>query len=184
MLRQRREELHAWVTSTSWSAMNVDFVKEIHGNIYTSKVNGIIPWAGIQRPPHWVGGDPNPGSAIRVNEDGSYEVAKGYYFYKQVSRAGQAGMAVCETFAMDSEVAMIGFSGQDGKQADSFVLIHLGKQPRDVAVAITGCGSRHFDAFRTTDDQEDYRPLGEFALQDGQLTYHAPARSVTTFFAK
>ncbi|RPH99757.1 MAG: hypothetical protein EHM72_10815, partial [Calditrichaeota bacterium] len=46
-IRELRPEMKAWVTSTSWSKMDVENLKEHHGNIYTAKVNGIIPWAGI-----------------------------------------------------------------------------------------------------------------------------------------
>jgi hypothetical protein len=90
--------------------MDVANLKEMHGNIYTSKVNGIIPWACIQRPTKWVGGDPNPGTAFRVAEDGTYEILRGYYYYKLLSRAGQPGIAVARTMAMDSEVAVIAFA--------------------------------------------------------------------------
>lgn len=87
-LRERRPDLHAWVTSTSWSGMDAKNVKEHHGNIHSAKVNGIIPWAGIQRPGKWTGGDPNPGCAFSVKDDGTWEVRRGYWFYKQVTRAG------------------------------------------------------------------------------------------------
>ncbi|MFZ5831692.1 MAG: hypothetical protein ACOY3P_16520 [Planctomycetota bacterium] len=184
LFREQKPELHSWVTSTSWSQMDADFVKEIHGNIYTSKVNAIIPWAGIQRPPHWVGGDPNPGSAITVNEDGTYEVRRGYYYYKQVSRAGQPGMAVVETFAMNSEVAVIGFSGEGTDNPDSFIVIHLGKKPREVAVEISGSRSQVFEAFRTTDEGEQYRPAGEHRVENGAVLVRAPGRSVTTFLGE
>ena len=45
-LREKRPELPAWVTSTSWSKMDANFIREIYGHIYEAKVNGIIPWAG------------------------------------------------------------------------------------------------------------------------------------------
>ena len=77
MLRSKRHDLHAWCTSTSWSKMDSRFVKEIWGNIYEAQVNGIIPWAGIQRPPLWIGGDPNPGCSINVNEDGNFTIRPG-----------------------------------------------------------------------------------------------------------
>lgn len=32
--------------TTSWSNMDAFNIKEMHGNIYTARVNGIIPWAG------------------------------------------------------------------------------------------------------------------------------------------
>lgn len=82
LLRSKKPELHAWVTSTSWSKMDTKNIKEMHDNIYSARVNGIIPWSGIQRPAQWVGGDPNPGSAFTVNEDGSYVVRRGYYSFK------------------------------------------------------------------------------------------------------
>ena len=65
--------------------MDAKNIKEMHGNIYDSQVNGIIPWAGIQRPTKWVGGDPNPGCAINVDEDGNYTVRRGYHYYKQAA---------------------------------------------------------------------------------------------------
>lgn len=183
VLRARRPNLHAWVTSTSWSQMDARNIKEHHGNIYTAKVNGIIPWAGIQRPPHWVGGDPNPGSAFTVREDGTFEVRRGYFMYKQVTRAGQPGMAVVQTTAMDSEVALIGFASNNTSNPDAFVLINIGG-PRRVHVRIRGSAADSFTAWRTTGDDNDlYRPLGEFSTTNRAITYEAPAGSVTTFFA-
>ncbi len=191
LLRKERPELHAWVTSTSWSRMDAFNIKEMHGNIYTAKVNGIIPWAGIQRPPHWVGGDPNPGSAFTVNEDGTYRVRPGYYFYKQISRAGQPGMAVARTSAMDSEIALIGFASNGTKNPDAFIVINTSGEERTVSVTINGSEARSFSAYRTTKspdathvDQIDeaYVPLGEFPVDDRMIIMDAPAGSVTTFF--
>lgn len=84
LLREKRPDLHAWVTSTSWAKMDVEFVNQIRSNIYMAKVNAIIPWAGIQVAGRWVGGDPNPGCAFKISTDGTYYVEPGYYFYKQV----------------------------------------------------------------------------------------------------
>jgi O-glycosyl hydrolase len=184
ILRAKRPELHSWVTSTSWSKMDADNVKEMHGNIYTAKVNGITPWACIQRPTKWVGGDPNPGTAFRVYEGGKYEVMRGYYYYKQVSRAGQPGMGVARTMAMDSEIALIGFSKNGTRHPDAFVLVNGGKDDRKVAVAVRGSASRVFEAYRTSDEKDRYAGVGDFSVSDGLLIYTAPARSATTFFGK
>jgi len=182
-LREKRPDLHAWVTSTSWSKMDASNIKEHHGNIYTAKVNGIIPWAGIQRPPKWVGGDPNPGSAFTVREDGSYEVRRGYWFYKQVARAGQPGMAVVRTSAMDSEIAVLAFGNNGTKHPDAFVVVNLGKANK-VNVRVKGSAAKAFTAFRTTEDQkETFTRIGRFLPNDGALTCEVPAGSVTTFFA-
>ncbi|MBN2093627.1 hypothetical protein JW964_28660 [candidate division KSB1 bacterium] len=185
LLRAKKPELHAWVTSTSWSKMDADNIKEMHGNIYTAKVNSITPWACIQRPAKWVGGDPNPGCAFRVYEDGKYEVMRGYYYYKQVCRAGQPGMRVAWTMAMDSEIAVIGFSRNGTKHPDAFVLVNIGKDNKKIGVKIKGSGGKLFDGFRTSDEKDQYASLGEFKLTDDDLLiYEAPARSATTFFAK
>jgi len=184
ILRSAKPQLHAWVTSTGWSKMDADFVKEMHGNIYSAKVNSITPWACVQRPEKWVGGDPNPGTAFRVFEDGTYKVQRGYYYYKQLCRAGQPGMAVVKTYAMDSEVALVGFARNGTKNPSAFVLVNIGKKDKKVRVKVSGCESNVFDVFRTTDAKERYKYVGKLRLENDFIEYLAPARSATTFFAK
>ena len=191
-LRAARPDLHAWVTSTSWSKMDAFNIKEMHGNIYTSKVNAIIPWAGIQRPPHWVGGDPNPGSAFTVSEEGEYKVRPGYYFYKQITRAGQPGMKVVQASAMDSELAVIAFTSNGTKHPDAFIVTNINKNDQKVKVRIKGSKAKIFEAYRTTKSpgsdidhiDEKYVSLGDFQVEDGAIIMDATAGSVTTFFAK
>lgn len=188
LIRKQRPDLHSWVTSTSWADMDAKFIKQMHGNIYTSQVNGIIPWAGIQRPTHWVGGDPNPGSAFTVREDSTYEVRMGYYFYKQLTRAGQPGMAVANTFAMNSEVAIIGFAHNDTDHSDSFLVVNISDGVKKVAVKIHGSQAKSFSAFRTTSaegqPEDRYKGLGLYELKNGMVVYEAPPGSVTTFFGQ
>ena len=183
LLREKRPMLKAWVTSTSWSNMDAKNIKEMHGNIYSSKVNGIIPWAGIQRPPQWVGGDPNPGSAITVKENGTYEIRRGYYFYKQVSRAGQPGMAVVRTMSMDSQVALIAFSSNGTGNPDAFVVVNWSNWDKQLSVKISGSASSSFEAFLTTEDEQFlYNPAGNFRVDDNVILFNSPKGSVTTFF--
>ncbi len=185
ILRAKRPELHAWVTSTSWAKMDVLFVREAFGNIYSAKVNAVIPWACIQRPTKWVGGDPNPGCAFRVLENGTYEVMRGYYYYKQLCRAGGPGMAVAETMAMDSQIAIIAFAQNDSKNPDTFVVINIGKEGvKKLHIKISGTDAMKFKAYRTTDKEEQYKDIGEYVVQDGVLVYEAPRLSVTTFVAE
>jgi O-glycosyl hydrolase len=186
VLRARRPDLHAWVTSTSWKGMDVEFIREIWGNVYVSKVNGLIPWAAVQRPGKWVGGDPNSGCAIWVHDEGRYEVRKGYHYFKQVSRAGQPGTRVCRTMTMDATVKLLAFAGGD-KHPDAFVLLNLDPTPRRVTIVVVGSRSRRFAARRTSDPahgDESYRPVGAFDVRDGSIRYEAPPRSVTTFFGE
>jgi len=184
-LRALKPGLHAWVTSTSWSKMDAGNMKEMHGNIYTAKVNAITPWACIQRPEKWVGGDPNPGCAFRVSEDGSYQVMRGYHYYKQICRAGQPGMAVARTMAMDSEVAVVGFARNGTVYPDAVMVVNIGVNGKKIGLEIRGAGSNTFEAYRTTDDKDRYAAQGDFTVDaDDILFFDAPARSATTFFAK
>jgi hypothetical protein len=193
-LRKQRPDLKAWVTSTSWSNMDARNIKEMHGNIYTAKVNAIIPWAGIQLAGGWVKGDPNPGCAFQVYDNGTYEVRRGYHFYKQISRAGQPGTGIARTMAMDSEIAIIGFSSNNSGNPDAVVVVNIDDEARPVALQVAGSKSKHFEGYRTTlppgaDKNtkltEAYQPIGEMELnQYNQLKFEAPAGSVTTFYGK
>lgn len=182
VIRAKRPHLHAWTTSTSWSRMDAFFVWEIHNQIYSAKVNAVIPWAAVQRSSKWKGGDPNPGTAIRVDDAGHFSVEPGYYFYKQVCRAGQPGMSVAQVACNDSEVVLIAFASDGTKNPDAFVLINLAEEAAQMDVTVTGSGSS-FAAYRTS-DSERYVSVGTVRLDKGNLAYAAPARSVTTFYAQ
>ena len=186
LLREKRPDLKAWVTSTSWGKMDTYFITEMQGNIYTSKVNGIIPWAGIQRPIKWVGGDPNPGAAIYVHEDGHYEILQGYYFYKQVSRAGQPGMAVVRATARETVTPVIAFGRDDTNHPDAFILINNSDQwEKNMQINLKGTEAKKFRAFRTTMGENGlrYQEIGTFEVTDGYFREKLPVSSVTTFFA-
>lgn len=179
-IRASAPGLHAWATSTSWSQMDAFFVWEIHNNIYSAKVNAIIPWATVQRSSKWVGGDPNPGTAIRVDDEGSYTIERGYYFYKQVCRAGQPGMAVARVRSNDSEISLIAFASNGSGNPDAFVVVNLAEEERDLNIEVVGSTSTSFTAYRSS-PSDRYRPLGDYAA-DPEIVYRAPAGSVTTFY--
>lgn len=182
-IRLRRPGLHAWVTSTSWGKMDAAFVWEIHNQIYSAQVNGIIPWAAVQRSGQWAGGDPNPGTAIRVSaEGGSYTVEPGYYFYKQVCRAGQPGMAVVRGMSNDSQVSLIAFANNGLRHPDAFVVINTADQSASLPIRVHGSDATAFEGYRTSPG-ENYISLGKFTVQGEMLAYQAPPGSVTTFYA-
>lgn len=183
MIRKLRPEIHAWVPSSSWGTMDTEFVREMYGNIYNSKVNAIIPWAGIQRPNLWVKGDPNSGCAFNVFDNGTYKVRKGYYFYKQVSRAGQSGMGVAETIVLDGEVKIIGFASNKTDNPDAFIVINMGRQPKNLNIKVSGTSSVLFEAFRSLDSEKElFLEIGRFSKKEDVIMYEAPGKSVTTFF--
>ena len=190
VIREQHPGLHSWVTSTSWARMDAAFVRQLFTNIYFSKVNAIIPWAGIQRLSHWRGGNPNAGSAIVVKEDSTYALRRGYYYYKQATRAGQPGMAACKVWLMDSELAMIGFAKQKTNNPDAIILINNGENEKTISIKLFGTSHTSFDAFRTNDKNDDdpeverYKSIGSFDTNNNTLIYTVPPHSVTTFFGK
>jgi len=183
IIREKRPDIHAWVTSTSWAKMDIFFVNEIRNNIYCAKVNAIIPWACIQRPGKWVGGDPNPGTAFRVYDDGTYEVMPGYYFFKQVSRIGQPGMRVARVVSNDSAVGVIAFASNGTGNPDAFAVLNMWDETVPLNIDVAGTDATIFEITRTSPG-ENYISLGELSLVDGKIPYEAPAGSVTTFVAR
>ncbi|MDL2318142.1 hypothetical protein LJC74_03480 [Eubacteriales bacterium OttesenSCG-928-A19] len=179
-LREQRPDLHAWVTSTSWSQMNAAFILEMYRNIYDAHVNAIIPWAGIQRVGGWVGGDPNPGCAFRVHDDGHYTVEMGYYYYKQISRAGQPGMKVVPTYVGFTPCALAAFSGEGTEHPNAFVAINAHTEPQELEIELVGGGSV-YEAYRTS-PVERYVTLGRVKTLENVLRVTLPADSVTTFY--
>jgi O-glycosyl hydrolase len=188
LLREKRyaqdgRELHAWVTSTSWSKMDVFMLNEMRNNIYAAKVNAIIPWAGIQRSILWKNSDPNPGTAFRVLEDGSYQVEPGYYYYKQLSRAGQPGMGVARVSSNDTHVCPIAFSSNGTRNGDNFVLLNLSDEVKQPEVVLTGNKASGFQIYRTS-PSESYCSLGQLSAPEQSFAIELPQLSVTTFFGE
>jgi O-glycosyl hydrolase len=183
LIRQKRPELHVWTTSMTWGRMDAQFVNDIRGQIYQVNVNSVIPWAAVQTS-KWVGGDPNPGTAFRVIEDcGCYQILPGYYYYKQVSRAGQPGMAVATVHEGNGRLRLMAFASNGTRHPDAFVLINTNQDPVPAVIEIAGSSARAFQTFRTS-LSENYQPLAPVTVQQGRLQYEAPGRSVTTFIAE
>ncbi|MBN1116707.1 MAG: hypothetical protein JXA77_05865 [Bacteroidales bacterium] len=151
LLKSRKPGLKSWVTSDSWGKMDVNFITNIWVQIYQCGINGFIPWAVIQRPTNWVNNDPNPGTAFIVDEDSTFRVTKGYYYYKQLSRAGQAGMQVAKIYTMDSEILPLGFSTTNNKNSDAFVLINTGITATYRADLLEIVNGKHSLQFSLTD---------------------------------
>jgi hypothetical protein len=185
MLREKKPELHSWITSYSWGKMGTDFIKTAHEQIYSARVNALIPWAGIQTPTQWYGGDPNPGCAISVSEDGNYEVLSGYYFYKQLTTAGRRGMSVVKATLSNPVAFIIAFGKNGTEHPDAFVVtsnISIWSLP--LKISLKGTESTRFKAYRTSEDgSEQYKEIGTYNVTDGAITYDPPKGTTTTFIA-
>jgi hypothetical protein len=183
LLRAQRPELHAWITSYSWGKMDVTFVQAAHEHIYNARVNALIPWAGIQHPPSWLDGDPNPGNAITVRGPGEYEVTPGYFLFKQLTRAGRRGMKVVRTYLANPNSSLIGFAGAGSGHPDAFVVVcNIGVWKLPYGIRVEGSKYRKFRAWRSHQDgSERWADLGVFPVLNGQIVYDPPKGTVTTF---
>ena len=132
IIQAHRPEIHSWITSMSWGKMDTKFAIEIYEHIYSNNVNAIIPWAFIQRYSHWYHTNFHPGLAIHVREDSTYEIMKGYYLYKQFTKAGGQGMKVVKTSINRPEVFIAAFAQNETKHPDAFVVINYGETNRYV----------------------------------------------------
>ncbi|MEX0324343.1 MAG: hypothetical protein AB3N63_19450 [Puniceicoccaceae bacterium] len=185
MLRSERPDLHTWITSYAWGALDTRFIKMAYEHIYYAGVNALIPWAGIQEPTQWLEGD-SLGNAITVTEDGEYKVTRGYYLYKQLTSAGHRGMKVARTTAANPTANLIGFSSNGTDHPDAFVLVsNIRIWGLPYAVEVKGSQYTRFRAYRTTEDGKDlYKDIGLFEVKDGRIVYDPPYGSVTTFIGQ
>ncbi len=181
LVHDRKDDVPVWVTSRPWDE-GPDFIENIRRDIYEAKANGLIPWALISGANQWMEsdntyGDGSMDAAFLIREDGSLQINKGYYYYKQVTRAGQPGTEVAEVFNYDPSLGVLAFSGTQ----NAFVAINKSEETKEIRISLHGLTSSQLKVYRTS-DEENYTSLGSMEIKDGELIYTAPARSVTTFF--
>ena len=202
-IRARRPELHAWTTSCNWGLGNQSDVNFIYGfqrQIYQTGVNGIIPWAvsfcraeGDRTTWGKSYKSGNTNTPFHVYPDGTYEVRKSYYYYKHLTRAGRAGMAVAQVAAIDEDLELIAFArkntaGADSGYPDAFILANTAAAGKQVAIQVLGSSHTQFDAYVTTeegDGEKNYeKDASACRITSGRIVYDAPAKSVTTFIGR
>jgi hypothetical protein len=195
LLHLTRPDLHVWTTSTpmEYGGLTHTFVERVRLNIYNVKVNSLIPWSIVQSR-DWVGepgGYMHVGTGIWVDRKGGYKVDHDYNVYKQLTRAGQPGMAVAKVSSSDPSIGLIAFARNGTQNPDALVVNNLAEargnvmmDTREVAIRITGTQAQTFDVYATGFYQLDYEPMGTVTLRDGVLKFAVPNRSVVTFFAR
>jgi O-glycosyl hydrolase len=186
LIHGHKPDVPVWVTSRPWSD-GPDFVENIRRDIYESKANGIIPWALISGDQEWLGSDGKykDGSmekAFAIHRDGSFTVTDSYYYYKQLTRAGQPGMQVADVINYDPALGALAFAAVKPGQNDTFVLVNKSDTSKEVTIHLHGTSHSAFSVFRTRDG-EHYKMLQPVRSEDGILNYDCPARSVSTFFS-
>lgn len=210
-IRRYRPDLHAWTTSTAWNikkeichegkhesvfVTNAAFLKEIHGLIYEAHCNAVIPWAMIQRASQWNKPDPNPGCAIRVYDNGTWEIRKGYYYYKQVTSVGRPGMNIAKAWTNDSDIAIIAFAKATTNNPNAFVVVNWGNEPYKVELRVNGSEYNKYKVYRTSGEEiykpyesakkhqpdgENYKLLPDAVAINNIISFFVPPMSATTF---
>jgi hypothetical protein len=180
-VRAKRPDFKGWVTSASWGKMDITFLTTIHRHIYTSKINGYIPWAVVQRHSQWTGGDPNPGTAILIDDDGKWSVQRGYYLFKHYCPVGRAGMAVAQASSDDESLMISAFSGAGTRYPDAAVVLNAGTEEQKVQLSLRGSGSEKFSQV-VTDERRNYVPLEDVSGNSPTIT--VPAQGVVTLQGK
>ena len=186
LIHQQKPDVPVWVTSRPW-AEGPDFIEFIRRDIYESKANGIIPWALVSGDQEWLGsdGEYKDGSmekAFAIHRDGSLTITVSYYYYKQITRAGQPGMFVAAVTNFDPALGVIAFKASDKEQKNAFVVINKSEDLKPVTIHIHGGSGEDYKLVRTMEG-EQYKSLGKMALEKGKLLYECPPRSVSTFFS-
>ncbi len=159
-IKEHRPDMHTWITSMSWGKMDTRFAIEMYEHIYSNNVNAIIPWAFIQRYSHWYDKNFHPGLAIHVKEDSTIAIKKGYYMFKQFTRAGRQGMRVVKTAINRPEVYIAAFAQNNTNNPDAFVVINYGETSRYVTDMI--------ELVFTVNDNTLYY---SFPVKDPKLSY-------------
>jgi hypothetical protein len=185
LLHAKRPDLHRWTTSCTWGNMDVDFLKGFIDQIYNMKVNAIIPWACVQTS-SWVGGDPNPGTAIRINPDSTYSIQPGYWRYMHLTRIGKPGMSVAPVMKSPEKPFhhIVAFGKNETDNPDAFMILNTYMwASKSIKLKIDNSRYKKFIAYRTSHSlEEKYKEIGLFKPdKDGYIEYNAPKRSVTTF---
>jgi O-glycosyl hydrolase len=181
-IRRIKPDFHGWVTSASWGKMDLTFLRTIHNHITVSKVNGYIPWAVVQRHSQWVGGDPNPGTAILIDDNGGWSVQRGYYLFKHYCRVGRPGMAVARSETPDPEVLVTAFASAGSGSPDAAVVLNTGDKPQRLDLRVEGARGSRFAAV-VTDDSRTYARQPDAVASAGVLPLDLPPRSVLTLEA-
>lgn len=169
ILRQKNPGLHAWTTSYTWGKMNFEIIEDARNHIYQTKCNGLIPWATLHHdhesdklsPPMRFRRSSNANSPIKTN-NGEVEITKGYYLYKQISRAGQPGMSVSNVSTSNPQIQAIAFAQDHTINPDAFVIINKNDHPETVEIKVNGSNYQQFQIYCTSDgaetnyDEHDY----------------------------
>jgi hypothetical protein len=81
----------------------------------------------------------------------------------------------------DSEIGLIGLSGDGTGNPNASVVLNLSDRSKELGIEILGSAGSSLSGYCPS-CSERYASLGHFALSEGRLAYMAPARSVTILY--
>jgi len=188
-LKEINPGLHVWTTSYTWDPMDVGIVEDARNLIYKVGCNALIPWAVVHNdyesdklsPPMKFRISSNACSPFKT-DNGKLEITKAYYYYKQICRAGQPGMAVSKVSTSNEKIQAIAFAQNQTINPDAFIIINNGEHEVEVAIEVKGTACKEFYVFCTSDEELNFANKGKIELEKNKLNYKFPPKSATTFF--
>jgi hypothetical protein len=176
-VRQKKTDLHAWITCIEDEKIDAISLVKITNYIYYCKLNSII-WGNALGSSFSI-----RNSIISINVDDSWELSDSYYYLKLICRAGMPGMALCQVIANITGVSFIGFSCNNTKSQDSFMVINATDKTIDIPIEIRGSVSQLFNLYRTS-PAEKYAALGTVYVKEGRINYRVLPFSATAFYGQ
>lgn len=181
--REKKPGIPVWTTSHDWRQGGVDFALHTYTQIYTVGVNGIITWQVSKNLSEWRPAPKNPNAAIMMRPSGKPELGRAYFILKQLSRAGQPGMAVAQTAAEHEKVRLMAFASNGTRHPNSLILVNNGDVAISLRLAVSGISASTWHARRTDESAEQWRALEPLRAQEkGSIVTELPPKSVTTLF--
>jgi len=183
VVRAKKPNFHGWINSASWGKMDITFLTTIHRHIYESKINGYNPWAIVQRHSQWTGGDPNPGTAFLVSDDGELSIERGYHLFKHYCPVGRAGMAVADTQSSSESIMVSAFASNGTANSDAVVVLNPTDEHTEVLLDMSGSNHDRFSCI-VSDDLRNYESQPDLEITDGKVSLALARRGVATLIGR
>ncbi len=175
-IREKRPDLHAWFTSFHHIQDNPLSLLQIRQYIYNSKINSVFIGDVLNSE-----SDDSSQSLFRTVNDTLF-IPDSYYYLKLICRAGQPGMAVCQVACNILDIYIIGFSSNNTRNHNSFIILNTSMSEYELPIEIRGCSDSAFSIYRTS-SFEKCLYLGIAHVKEGKIHFKIAPFSATAFYS-
>lgn len=185
LLKHKKPSLKAWTVSMTVGKgkyADVSFLECIRKEIHRVGVSGIIVWSITFQKTKWTPKYVFPGTTIYMAGDGTYRVEPAYYYYKHLTRLGQAGMAVASCGSTLPHVRIVAFASNGTENPDGLCIYNLEDTTEKIDLELSGTAAKDFKAVYTN-KKEFYQEFTDFEYKDGKLSFSLPPYTAISFQA-